>query len=166
MDKWCVSAIREKVFNTGGNLYFLGAYQVGTDNIAIAFGVSRFSEAQRLSSVPILSHRYEIPLYLSVLYIHPVQKFIVPECVELDYPSLADINIHTEEPNSIIRFELLSCEIGTIFTAYLDGRLEWHHVDMPILVGKVVESRFFLFFTEDVTVTVSDEEIIHYLEAV
>lgn len=95
MDKWHASAIREKVFNTDGNLYFLGAYQVGTDDIAIAFGVSRFSEAQRLSSVPILSHRYEIPLYLSVLYIHPVQKFTVAEFAELSYPSLADIKIHT-----------------------------------------------------------------------
>lgn len=164
MDKWNTSAIREKVFNTG-NLYFLGAYQVSVDDIALAFGVSCFSEAQRLSSVPVLSHRYEMPLYLSVLYIHPVQKFTVTEFVELDYPSLADIKIHTEEPNPIIRFELLSCELGTIFTAYLDGRLEWRHVDTRFLVGKVVESRFLCIFTEDVTVSVSDKEIICYLES-
>ncbi|GIV06959.1 MAG: hypothetical protein KatS3mg017_0161 [Fimbriimonadales bacterium] len=165
MDQWNTSAIREEVFDTDGNLYFLGAYQVGIDNIAIAFGVSRFSEAQRLSSVPILFRRYEIPLYLSVLYIHPVQKFTAPEFAELDYPSLADIKVHTEEPSPIIRFELLSCELGTIFTAYLGGRLEWRHVDTRTLVGKVVESRFLLIFTEDVTVSVSDEEIIRYLES-
>lgn len=154
-------AIRQEVLRKDQQSYFLGAYLVNKDELAVAFATRYDRDTRRISApaISIILEKYSAPLYLSAMYIKRFRRFTIVECVECPYPSVSDIKVSYEEEIARGSLDIVTCEAGTVIKVYFaEGLdLDWRRTDSPI--GSIIQERFIFVFTEDVKIDCAPNEI-------